>query len=62
MQDDIYVGPPTFSLAPQWPSTFLILESPLHSRRRTYSFEDAYLISSVHFASWGKICFEVFWQ
>jgi len=30
MQDDIYVGPPTFSLAPQWPPhTFLIVESPL---------------------------------
>jgi len=25
----VYVGPPTFSLAPQWPPTFFILESPL---------------------------------
>jgi len=23
MQDDIYVDPPTFSLAPQWPPHFL---------------------------------------
>jgi len=34
---DIYVGPPTFSLAPKFPPTFLTLESSLHQWiRRKY--------------------------
>jgi len=37
MQDDIYVVPPTFSLAPQWAPTFLILESPLTTKARCFS-------------------------